>query len=376
MTIAGGSVITESDVAGIGGGSDGAAAFNVVIVGGNVSGTVGGGSACAPIYITVSGGSVNAVRTGEIPTNGSGTAVQLYTLTVKDENGSALADTAVTALTATPALGYAYGLTGVKTDGDGKLYVYLPAGKTAVSVTAGGVSYSGSVTGGAATLLPPQARWGTDDTCAAGGGTLTDAVTYANGLADGTAYIQLLSDVKIASMLEFSSGKTTILDLNGFDIDRGSTTENESSVLNVQGSLTLRDTSDSAATAPGKITGGRFMRIGGVYVAGNLVMEGGSITGNTACGGSGGGGVCVGGSFTMPNSKASVAAVFVQSESPFTDVAKTAYYCEAVLWAAGKRIARGTGASIFSPDGICTRAQAVTFLWRAMLSIVFAVSNA
>jgi len=71
-------------------------------------------------------------------------------------------------------------------------------------------------------------------------------------------------------------------------------------------------------------------------------------------------------SFTMPNSKASVAAVFVQSESPFTDVAKTAYYCEAVLWAAGKRIARGTGASIFSPDGICTRAQAVTFLWRAM----------
>jgi len=301
MTIIGGSVITEGDVAGIGGGSDGAAAFNVAITGGNVSGTIGGGSACAPIDITVSGGSVNAVRTGETPTNGSGTAVQLYTLTIKNENDNPLADTAVTALTATPVLGYTYGMTDVKTDANGKLYVYLPAGKTAVSVTAGGVNYSGSVTDSAATLLPPQARWGTDDTCAAGGGTLTDAVTYANGLSDGTAYIQLLSDVKIASMLEFSSGKTTVLDLNGFDIDRGSTTENESSVLNVQGSLTLKDTSANAATAPGKITGGRFMHIGGVNVSvgGSLVMEGGSITGNTACGGSGGGGVCVGGSFTM-----------------------------------------------------------------------------
>ena len=275
----------------------------VSVSGSTFTGGAGGGGSSSGAQgsaVVINGGSVSGNLSGT-PTNGSGTEVQLYTLTVNRADGSALADTAVTALTATDKLGYTYGMTDVKTDANGKLYVYLPAGKTAVSVTAGGVNYSGSVTDSAATLLPPQARWGTDDTYAAGGGTLTDAVTYANGLADGTAYIQLLSDVKIASMLEFSSGKTTVLDLNGFDIDRGSTTENESSVLNVQGSLTLKDTSANAATAPGKITGGRFMHIGGVNVSvgGSLVMEGGSITGNTACGGSGGGGVCVGGSFTM-----------------------------------------------------------------------------
>ena len=49
----------------------------------------------------------------------------------------------------------------------------------------------------------------------------------------------------------------------------------------------------------------------------------------------------------------------------FGDVPKGSYYRDAVDWAVGKRIASGTSDSTFSPDTTCTRAQAVTFLWRA-----------
>jgi uncharacterized repeat protein (TIGR02543 family) len=50
----------------------------------------------------------------------------------------------------------------------------------------------------------------------------------------------------------------------------------------------------------------------------------------------------------------------------FTDVAENAYYHDAVLWAVQKNVTSGTSNSAFSPDMICTRAQMVTFLWRAM----------
>lgn len=49
----------------------------------------------------------------------------------------------------------------------------------------------------------------------------------------------------------------------------------------------------------------------------------------------------------------------------FTDVPAGAYYEEAVGWAVEKGITKGTSDSTFTPDGVCTRAQAVTFLWRA-----------
>ena len=49
----------------------------------------------------------------------------------------------------------------------------------------------------------------------------------------------------------------------------------------------------------------------------------------------------------------------------FVDVATGSYYEDAVDWAVGNGITQGTDATHFSPDGICTRAQTVTFLWRA-----------
>jgi len=49
----------------------------------------------------------------------------------------------------------------------------------------------------------------------------------------------------------------------------------------------------------------------------------------------------------------------------FTDVPSSAYYYEPVMWAAENGITGGTAPGKFSPDNVCTRAQVVTFLWRA-----------
>lgn len=49
----------------------------------------------------------------------------------------------------------------------------------------------------------------------------------------------------------------------------------------------------------------------------------------------------------------------------FSDVPQNAYYQDAVDWAVQSHITAGTSASAFSPDAVCTRAQAVTFLWRS-----------
>ena len=53
------------------------------------------------------------------------------------------------------------------------------------------------------------------------------------------------------------------------------------------------------------------------------------------------------------------------TENPFTDVAADAYYAKAVLWAVETGVTKGTSETTFSPDDTCTRAQIVTFLWRA-----------
>lgn len=75
--------------------------------------------------------------------------------------------------------------------------------------------------------------------------------------------------------------------------------------------------------------------------------------------------------FIMPGSKVEIKAIFVEIEEPivvpeFTDVPADAYYADAVEWAVKNGITVGTGdGTTFSPDLGCTRAQVVTFLWRA-----------
>ena len=71
--------------------------------------------------------------------------------------------------------------------------------------------------------------------------------------------------------------------------------------------------------------------------------------------------------FTMPSGKVEVTAEFVKEVevSPFADVATDAYYYDAVKWAVNKGITNGVSETLFGPDQACTRAQIVTFLWRA-----------
>ena len=79
--------------------------------------------------------------------------------------------------------------------------------------------------------------------------------------------------------------------------------------------------------------------------------------GTTTDGGTGGAGGGGGGTVTPAPGGA--------TQNPFVDVKQGDYYYDAVQWAVGKKITSGTSATTFTPDGICTRAQTVTFLWRS-----------
>ena len=72
--------------------------------------------------------------------------------------------------------------------------------------------------------------------------------------------------------------------------------------------------------------------------------------------------------FTMPASKVTVKATFMDDNTMlnyFVDVKTGDYFYNAVLWAVQEGITSGTDATHFSPNASCTRAQIVTFLWRA-----------
>ena len=72
--------------------------------------------------------------------------------------------------------------------------------------------------------------------------------------------------------------------------------------------------------------------------------------------------------FVMPAGEITVKAVFMDDNTMlnfFTDVHAEDYYYDAVLWAAQEGVTGGTSDTLFAPNAGCTRAQAVTFLWRA-----------
>ena len=72
--------------------------------------------------------------------------------------------------------------------------------------------------------------------------------------------------------------------------------------------------------------------------------------------------------FTMPAGKVEVKATFMEDNSMlnfFYDVPNDAYFYEAVKWAVKNGITTGVGNDLFAPEQPCTRAQIVTFLWRA-----------
>lgn len=72
--------------------------------------------------------------------------------------------------------------------------------------------------------------------------------------------------------------------------------------------------------------------------------------------------------FKMPASKVKIGASFKKispTSNPFSDVAASDYFYDAVLWAVENEITNGISANTFAPNTVCNRAQMVTFLWRA-----------
>lgn len=298
-------------------------------------------------------------------------AYAFCTITFNANGGSGMmaaqsvASGVATALNANAFTRENYTFAGWNTNADGTGDAY--ADETAITVTSATTLY--------AQWKLAEAKWGEasgDDKTGLPtswiSGTLTDAVTYANNLASGTAYIQLLSNVKTSAPLEFAYKTTAILDLNGHDINRGLTKATENgNVITVEGDLTLCDTSVNAATAPGKITGGYNSSNGGAISirGGNLTMSGGTISGNYANDGGGvyvfwssgtfimqggsvtdnvaetrGGGVAVrSGSFIMNGGKISRNTINLKGAS-ITGVPGAAVYC-------------GAGVGVFQ-DGVFT----------------------
>ena len=173
VSISGGTVIAAggSRGAGIGGGNGGDFEGTVNISGGTVSAVggsegagIGGGYKGSGGTVSISGGTVIAAGGSDgadaighgfnasvqgLLQNSGGSDVQLYTLTLSGVTSA----TAVMGLTLPGS--YSYRITDMKTDDNGKLYIYIPAGKTGeVTVTTATTKYTGSITSNAATLLP------------------------------------------------------------------------------------------------------------------------------------------------------------------------------------------------------------------------------
>lgn len=80
-------------------------------------------------------------------------------------------------------------------------------------------------------------------------------------------------------------------------------------------------------------------------------------------------------SFVMPRSRVTVTVTFEQLSTSFTDVAADDYYYDAVIWAVKNGVTTGITDTTFGPELACTRAQMVTFLWRAAGSPIVDAAN-
>ena len=69
--------------------------------------------------------------------------------------------------------------------------------------------------------------------------------------------------------------------------------------------------------------------------------------------------------FVMDNAPVELKVLFLRENNPFLDVTELNYYHDSVLWAVENGITLGVDDTHFNPTGVCTRAQVVTFLWRA-----------
>ena len=212
-----------------------------------------------------------------------------------------------------------------------------PVAKYAISVTGGIANLAKAAEGSVVTLTADApaanmhfARWEVESG--------SEAVTFANATNSTTTFPMPAGEVKVKAVFEADEIMVPIQ----YDV----------SVLNDGNGKAFA--SPAKAAADTAITLTATPNAGYHFKAWRVILGGVTITDNK---------------FTMPAEDVEVQAVFQKdapiSKHPFLDVPAGAYYEDAVVWAVGKGITSGTNATTFDPNGTCTRAQAVTFLWRA-----------
>ena len=212
-----------------------------------------------------------------------------------------------------------------------------PVAKYAISVTGGIASLAKAAEGSVVTLTADApaanmhfARWEVESG--------SEAVTFANATNSTTTFPMPAGEVKVKAVFEADEIMVPIQ----YDV----------SVLNDGNGKAFA--SPAKAAADTAITLTATPNAGYHFKAWRVILGGVTITDNK---------------FTMPAEDVEVQAVFEKdapiSKYPFLDVPAGAYYEDAVVWAVGKGITSGTNPTTFDPNGTCTRAQAVTFLWRA-----------
>ena len=212
-----------------------------------------------------------------------------------------------------------------------------PVAKYAISVTGGIANLAKAAEGSVVTLTADApaanmhfARWEVESG--------SEAVTFANATNSTTTFPMPAGEVKVQAVFEADEIMVPIQ----YDV----------SVLNDGNGKAFA--SPAKAAADTAITLTATPNAGYHFKAWRVILGGVTITDNK---------------FTMPAEDVEVQAVFEKdapiSKHPFLDVPAGAYYEDAVVWAVGKGITSGTNATTFNPNGTCTRAQAVTFLWRA-----------
>ena len=212
-----------------------------------------------------------------------------------------------------------------------------PVTKYAISVTGGIANLAKAAEGSVVTLTADApaanmhfARWEVESG--------SEAVTFANATNSTTAFPMPAGEVKVKAVFEADEIMVPIQ----YDV----------SVLNDGNGKAFASPAKAAADTAIALTA--TPNAGYHFKAWRVILGGVTITDNK---------------FTMPAEDVEVQAVFEKdapiSKHPFLDVPAGAYYEDAVVWAVGKGITSGTNATTFDPNGTCTRAQAVTFLWRA-----------
>ena len=226
-----------------------------------------------------------------------------------------------------------------------------PVAKYAISVTGGIANLAKAAEGSVVTLTADApaanmhfARWDVESG--------SEAVTFANATNSTTTFPMPAGEVKVKAVFEADEIMVPIqYDVSVLNDGNGKAFASPAKAA-ADTAITLTATPNAGYHH--SVDHAMLTTAGYHFKAWRVILGGVTITDNK---------------FTMPAEDVEVQAVFEKdapiSKHPFLDVPAGAYYEDAVVWAVGKGITSGTNATTFDPNGTCTRAQAVTFLWRA-----------